>query len=51
MGQTIDFRAIPVGEIYRPLGDERLFNQLRVDSEVGTLVWPNGADFDPAFVA
>jgi hypothetical protein len=25
-----------------------LFNQARIDPEVHTLVWPNGADFDPA---
>jgi hypothetical protein len=25
-----------------------LFRQVRIDSEAGTLVWPNGADFDPA---
>ena len=25
-----------------------LFNQVRIDPEVETLVWPNGADFDPA---
>jgi hypothetical protein len=25
-----------------------LFNQVRLDPEVHTLVWPNGADFDPA---
>ncbi|PYS49641.1 MAG: hypothetical protein DMF68_09360 [Acidobacteria bacterium] len=28
--------------------DESLFNQVHVDPEVHTLVWPNGADFDPA---
>jgi len=25
-----------------------LFNQVRIDREVHTLTWPNGADFDPA---
>jgi hypothetical protein len=25
-----------------------LFNQVRIDAEAHTLVWPNGADFDPA---
>jgi hypothetical protein len=27
-----------------------LFNQVRIDPEVHTLVWPNGADFDPAML-
>jgi hypothetical protein len=30
------------------LRDAALFNQVRIDPEVQTLVWPNGADFDPA---
>ena len=46
--QTIDFRPILAGELYGPLRDLELFNQVRVDPEVHTLVWPNGADFDPA---
>lgn len=46
--QTIDFQAILAGELYGPLRDLQLFNQVRLDPEVKTLVWPNGADFDPA---
>jgi len=45
--QTIDFRPVLVGEIYGPLQDERVFNQVEIDPEVHTLAWPNGADFDP----
>lgn len=39
--------AVLAGELYGPLLDLQLFNQVTVDSEVKTLVWPNGADFDP----
>jgi len=46
--QVIDFRPILTGEIFGPLQDEILFNQVEIDPEVHTLVWPNGADFDPA---
>jgi hypothetical protein len=46
--QVINFEPILAGELYRPLRDLALFNQVRIDSEVHTLVWPNGADFDPA---
>ncbi len=46
--QTIDFRPILAGELYGPLRDLKLFNQVQIDREVHTLVWPNGADFDPA---
>lgn len=46
--QEIDFEPVMAGEVYGPLLDRSLFNQVRVDPEVYTLVWPNGADFDPA---
>lgn len=45
--QVIDFRPVLVGELYGPLQDEQLFAQVEIDPEVQTLVWPNGADFDP----
>jgi hypothetical protein len=48
--QTIDFRPVLKGELYGPLQDSRLFDQVRIDPEVYTLVWPNGADFDPAIL-
>lgn len=35
------------GELYGPLRSLEFFNQVRLDRETGTLVWPNGADFDP----
>jgi Protein of unknown function (DUF2442) len=46
--QTIDFRPVLSGELFGPLQDLAIFNQVRIDPEVQTLVWPNGADFDPA---
>ena len=46
--QTINFEPALAGELYAPLHDLKLFNQAGIDSEVHTLVWPNGADFDPA---
>jgi hypothetical protein len=46
--QTIDFTPILRGELYGPLQDLRLFNQVALDPEAHTLLWPNGADFDPA---
>jgi hypothetical protein len=46
--QTIDFQPVLAGELYRPLRDLSLFDEVRIDPEVHTLVWPNGADFDPA---
>jgi len=46
--QTIDFRPVLAGELYGPLRDLNLFNQVKIDPDVHTLIWPNGADFDPA---
>ncbi len=45
--QSIDFRPVLAGELYGPLNDPSLFNQVYIDPEIHTLVWPNGADFDP----
>lgn len=46
--QVIDFRPVLAGELFGPLRDLTTFNRVRLDPEVNTLVWPNGADFDPA---
>ena len=46
--QIIDFRPVLVGTLYGPLLNEHLFQQVEIDPEIHTLVWPNGADFDPA---
>jgi hypothetical protein len=46
--QVVDFEPVLAGELYGPLRDLTLFNQVKIDAEVQTLVWPNGADFDPA---
>lgn len=46
--QIIDLEPILQGKLYGPLRDTELFGQVEVDAEVHTLVWPNGADFDPA---
>lgn len=45
--QAINFEPVLSGELYRPLRDLALFNAVRINPEVHTLVWPNGADFDP----
>lgn len=46
--QCIDFKSVLRGVLFGPLQDLALFNAVTLDSEAGTLVWPNGADFDPA---
>jgi len=46
--REIDLAAVLEGEIYGPLRDPAIFATVTIDPEVHTLVWPNGADFDPA---
>jgi len=45
--QTIDFSPVLAGEMWGPLRDLTLFNQVELDPIAHTLTWPNGADFDP----
>lgn len=46
--QTIDFEPVLHGHYFGPLHNLAIFNQVRIDEETHTLIWPNGADFDPA---
>ena len=46
--QRIDFKPVLHGALFGPLQDLATFNAVTLDPEAGTLVWPNGADFDPA---
>lgn len=46
--RVIDFTPVLAGELFGPLKDGDFFRQVRIDPESDTLVWPNGADFDPA---
>lgn len=46
--RRIDFLPVLEGELFGPLKDRSLFEGVALDSEFYTLVWPNGADFDPA---
>ena len=48
--RVIDFSSILRGELYGELADEAIFDQVEIDAEIRTLVWPNGADFDPAML-
>lgn len=45
--RTIDFEPILLGPLFGPLRDLHLFRQARVDGDLGTIVWPTGADIDP----
>ena len=46
--EKIDLEPILAGKLYGPLRDLGRFEQVRIDPEVHTVVWPNGTDSDPA---
>jgi len=46
--QRIDFKPVLHGVLFGSLQDLATFNAVTLDAEAGTLIWPNGADFDPA---
>jgi len=45
--REIDLSPLLRGPIFQDLHDPARFAELRVDEELGTIVWPNGADIDP----
>jgi uncharacterized protein DUF2442 len=48
MGQ-VDLAPVIVGKggVFAALNDPKVFAQVRVDPESGTIVFPNGVDLDP----
>ena len=46
----IDLEAQLEGEMFAPLTDRTLFQRFRVDPELQTIVWENGADLAPEFL-
>jgi len=44
--QVINFEPVLHGEMWGPLRDLSLFNQVTLHPVAHTLTWPNGADFD-----
>ncbi len=45
--REVDLESELWGPVFEPLRDAQLFREVRVDNELGTIVWPNGADMDP----
>ncbi len=46
----IDLEPDLWGNIFEPIKEEFVFRQFRVDPELNTLTWPNGADFSPEYL-
>ena len=46
----IDLSGELEGEVFGPLKDKEAFKRFRVDPEIETVVWENGANFAPEFL-
>lgn len=46
----VDLKAELCGEMFEPLRDLKTFQSFRVDPELETILWPNGADLAPEFL-
>ena len=44
---SIDLRKYLGKGIFKELLDKKKFRQMKVDAELGTICWPNGADIAP----
>jgi len=45
--RDVDITPLLDTEVFSPLRDPGVFGQVKVDEEIGTIAWPNGADLDP----
>ena len=48
--RVVDLAPYLDGEVFEPLRDEAYFRTVRVDGDIDTIVWDNGADFSPDFL-
>ena len=45
--KIVNLLSLLEGPIFEPLKDPSFFSTVILDSEIGTVVWPNEADFAP----
>lgn len=48
--RRVDVEPVLTGPMFEPLRDPALFAEATLDRELGTVVWPNGADLSPEFL-
>jgi len=46
----VDLASELDGPIFEPLRDPSYFRRFSVNPDLGTIAWPNGADFAPEFL-
>jgi hypothetical protein len=48
--RDVDITPLLDTEVFAPLRDPKVFEQVTVDEEIGTITWPGGADLDPSVI-
>jgi hypothetical protein len=48
--KRVNLRRELYGPVFEPLRDPARFAEVRLDPDLHTVVWPNGADFAPEFL-
>jgi hypothetical protein len=43
-------KLVPFKGIFEPLQDRKFFSQVKVNRDIGTICWDNGADLSPTFL-
>lgn len=46
----VNLKDYLIGSMFEPLKNISIFSQLSLDTELGTVTWPNGADLAPEFL-
>jgi hypothetical protein len=49
--KDVDLKDDLYGEMFEPLNNQDLFQQVKVNPETKTVEWPNGADFAPEYLS
>ena len=48
--KVVDLEPYLEGEVFEPLRNVEYFRTVKVNSDIDTIVWKNGADFAPDFL-
>ena len=49
--KDVDLKGDLHGEVFEPLQNQEIFQQVKINPETQTVEWPNGADFAPEYLS